>query len=63
MPSFTLDIYKGWTEDRLKERCRDLCMALDNWQHIAMALAEHGKEGLTPTDKEKVERLIEAYQD
>lgn len=63
MTAFTLDIYKDWTSNRLKERCRDLCMAVDNWQHIAMALAEHGKDGLTPSDREKVERLIEACRD
>ena len=63
MPSFTLDIYKDWTNDRLKDRCRDLCRGLDEWQHIAMSLAEHGKEGLTPSERDKVERMIDAYRD
>lgn len=61
--AYTLEIYKGWTPERLKERCRDLCGALDNWQHIAMTLAEHGKDGLTAGDRDKLDRMIEAYQD
>lgn len=25
MPAFTFDAYDGWTEERLKQRCRELC--------------------------------------
>jgi hypothetical protein len=63
MPVYTLDIYQGWTRERLKDRCLELCRAVDDWQQIAMALAEHGKEGLSPSDLERVEGLIEAYRD
>ncbi|MEY9506905.1 hypothetical protein ABIE87_006463 [Bradyrhizobium diazoefficiens] len=64
MPVFTLpDPYDGWTEQRLKGHCRRLGRALDNWQHIAMTLAEHGKDGLSQADRETVERLVEAYRD
>ena len=61
--SISLDAYHGKSREELKERCGELCMALDEWQHIAMALAEHGKEGLSPADLAKVERMIDAYKD
>ena len=62
MPSFILpDPYDGWPVERLKERCRDLCRAVDTWQHIAMTLVEGGK--LHPESQAKVDHLIEAYKD
>jgi hypothetical protein len=61
--SISLDAYAGKSRDELKEHCRELCMALGNWQMIAIVLAGRGKDGLRLEDRDKLERLIEAYQD
>lgn len=63
MPEYTLDIYQGWSRDRLKQRCLELCRAVDEWQHIAMVLSEHGPDGLPEDDRDRVRRLVLAYQD
>jgi hypothetical protein len=63
MPVYTLDIYEGWSQERLKQRCLELCRAVDEWQRIAMTVAEHGAAGLPDDDRFRLERLIKAYQD
>lgn len=63
MPEYTLDIYEGWSRDRLKQRCLELCRSVDEWQHIAMVVAESGRSGLPDDDRFRLERLIEAYRD
>ena len=63
MNEYTLDIYQGWSHGRLKERCLELVRAVGDWQQIAMTLAEHGKDGLSPEERNRIERLIEAYRD
>jgi hypothetical protein len=57
------DPYKGWTAKQLKQRCRELCRSVDGWQQIAMAVSEHGKESLSPSERERLDGLIEAYRD
>lgn len=61
--SISLDAYAGKTREELKERCRDLVRAVDDWQMIAMHLHEYGRTGLSQDDKDKLDRLIEAYRD
>lgn len=66
MPTFTLpDPYDGWPVDKLKDRCRSLCLEVDRWQHMAMAMsgAPGSREKLHPDDRIKLDRLIEAYRD
>lgn len=66
MPSFTLpDPYEGWSVKQLKQRCRDLCRAVDTYQHMAMAMSEvpGSLDKLDPEDRKTVERLVEAYKD
>ena len=59
--SVSLDPYARKTRSELKVRCGELCRELDKWQHIAMALFEHGS--LSDRDQREIERLIEAYRD
>jgi hypothetical protein len=61
--SVSLDPYAGKSREQLKMRCGELCRALDVWQHIAMSIAESGKEGLSPEELNKLNQLIEAYND
>jgi hypothetical protein len=65
MPSFTLpDPYEGWSESQLKQRCRDLCMAVDRYQHIAMALLDPGGFDALPAEwRDELTRLRAAYDD
>lgn len=61
--TFTLDPYKGWTIAQLKRRCRELCHAMSNDEMIILKLAERGIDGLSPDQRQRVERLIQAYED
>lgn len=61
--SVSLDAYAGMTREELKAQCSVLCMALNEWQFIAMNLFENGKDRLPQQSRQKVERLIEAYSD
>jgi hypothetical protein len=63
MPTSTFGIYQGWTNERLKQRCLDLCRAVDEWRHLAMVLAEEGKAALRSDEQSRVERLVKAYQE
>lgn len=63
MPTFTLpDPYEGWSQERLKERCHELGMALNKWQMIAINAAG-GMDCLTEESKADIRRLQEAYSD
>lgn len=59
----SLDPYARKNRLELKNRCSELCRALDDWQWIAMDLSEHGRGGLSPEQLGKLDRLIEAYKD
>lgn len=61
--SISLDAYAGQSREELKTRCRELCSSLSEWHTIAMVLAKHGKDGLWPEARKKVDDLIEAYRD
>lgn len=61
--SISLDAYAGQSREELKERCRKLVSAIGEWQMIALVLAEHGKDDLSPEDRKRVETLIDAYRD
>lgn len=61
--SVSLDPYAGKSREELKQRCGELCRALDDWQRIAMVLAEEGKDGLWPDARKELDDLIEAYKD
>jgi len=61
--SMLLDAYAGKSREELKQHCRNLSRAVDEWQMIALQLAEHGKDDLSPEDRNRVETLIEAYRD
>ena len=63
MPKVRLDIYQGWSEDQLKERCRKLVRAVGEWQRISMALAMGGIEALSVEDRSDVENLLAAHND
>lgn len=65
MASFTFDAYAGWSLAKLRNRCRKLSLAVDRWQHIAMAMSDApgSLDKLHPEDRAEVERLIEAYKD
>lgn len=61
-----LDLFScagGATREQLKDRCRELCSAVMDWQMIAMVLADRGKDGLSVDDRTKLDNLIEAYND
>ena len=54
------------SRDELKERCRELCMAVGDWQFAAMAAATDGTnslENIREPYKSQIARLIEAYSD
>ena len=61
--SISLDAYAGKSRDELKMRCGELCRALGEWHFIAMALFEAGKDRLSDYQRDKIEKLIEAYKD
>ena len=61
--SISLDAYAGKSREDLKSQCREFCRAIDEWQMIAMVIAEHGTDGLSPEDKARLDNLIEAYRD
>lgn len=35
MTSFTFDPYEGWTEEQLKQRCRELCRVVIKYENAA----------------------------
>lgn len=58
------DPYEGWSEDRLKKRCRDLARAHDHHQKIILLLAYHGGlDALPPEWRAEVDNLRKAYSD
>jgi hypothetical protein len=59
----SLDPWARKTRKELKSRCGELCQALNDWQWIAMALSEHGREGLSIEQRSKLDNLLEAYRD
>jgi hypothetical protein len=66
MPTFFLDIYKGWTRKRLKERCRELCRAVGEYEMMIAMLVEYGPEALQFLPPDMCERAIQlnaAYRD
>jgi hypothetical protein len=66
MPTFTLDIYKDWTPEQLRVRCRKLSRALIRDQRIVAMLVEYAPEGLQhlPAEYQKqAKHLNAAYRD
>jgi len=64
--SVTLDAYAGKTREELKARCRELSMALNEWQFIAMETATaHGNclSNVPEHARAKIANMIEAYRD
>lgn len=63
MTTFTFDAYDGWTEERLKQRCRDLCRANMRKDMIILGMVDLGLSGLSGEGRAEVIRLQEAYSD
>lgn len=63
MSTFTLDAYKGWTEDALKRRCRELVRVTMHKDVIIAVLAKYGPEALTAEDSKEVERIASRWED
>lgn len=64
--SVSLDAYAAMSRDELKERCRELCAAVGDWQFAAMAAATGGAnslENIREPYRSQIARLIEAYED
>ena len=61
MTTFIFDAYKGWSEDALKARCRELCRAVMEKDLIIVTLAEEGFDSLTIDQQDRVRRLRAAY--
>jgi hypothetical protein len=64
--SISLDAYAGWSRDQLKDRCRELCMAMEDWQFTAMSAATDGANSLQNVRepyRSKIAERIEAYSD
>jgi hypothetical protein len=61
--SVSLDPYARKTRLELKNRCGELCHALDDWQWIAMTLSTNGRDALSSEQIGKLDGLIEAYKD
>ena len=62
----SLDAYAGWPREKLKQRCRELCMSVDEWQFIAMHAARDGSnsiEQVREPARSKIARMIAAYSD
>lgn len=59
------DPYKGWSEERLKERIRALGAAVMDWELIAanMGAVPEALAILDPTSRERVKRIMDAYSD
>ena len=64
--SVTLDTYAGWSRDKLKQRCRELCRAVDKWQFAAMHAATNGSNSIEQVQepyRSHVANMIDAYSD
>lgn len=61
MATFVFDAWKDKTPEQLKDDCLRLSRALYQWQLIAVGLFLG--EDLSPEQKQKVQRLIDAYAD
>jgi hypothetical protein len=64
--SITLDAYANWSRKELKQHCRKLGMALENWKFAAMNAATDGDNSLLNVrepDRAKIKNMIEAYSD
>lgn len=59
----SLDPYACKTRQELKNRCGELCHALSDWQMIAMTLSVKGRDDLSSEERDKLDRLIDAYRD
>jgi len=59
------DPYEGWSEDRLRDRIKELSSALMSWQLIAanMGTIPAALDMLTTENRQKVIRMMEAYTD
>lgn len=64
--SISLDAYAGKSREELKQRCRELAMALNDWQFAAISAATDGANSLESVRepyRSKIAALIEAYRD
>lgn len=64
--SISLDAYHGKTREELKEHCRELVAAVDEWQFAAMHAATEGGNSLDNVrepHRSQIARLIDAYSD
>ena len=59
------DPYGGWSEMQLRERIRELSLALTDWQLIAanMGTVPAALDQLTDAGRKRVENIMEAYSD
>ena len=63
MADFRLDAYKGWTEDALRRRCRELVRVTMHRDIVIAVLAKYGPEALSIEDTKLVERICSAWED
>lgn len=61
--SFTLDAYKGWTEDALKRRCRELVRLSMHKDVIIAVLAKYGYDELSTVDQKEVDQITSQWED
>lgn len=63
MSTFTIDAYKGWTEEQLKRRCLELVRAVAHKDVIIAVLAKGSMNDLHEVDREEVSRILASWED
>lgn len=63
MSIFELDAYKGWSEEALKRRCRELVRIAMRKDIIIAVLAKWGHHELSADDQTEVERICSQWED
>lgn len=61
MAEYVFDAWAGWSEDRLKARLLELCVASMQKDIIIMLLVDGGKDSLSMDLQEKVMRIQASY--
>jgi hypothetical protein len=64
MTTVLFDAYDGWSEDRLKRRCRELLrLAMKKDMLICMLVESGGVDAMPKDDADEVRRIVSAYCD
>lgn len=63
MSDFKLDVYKDWTNEQLKTRCRELVGAVGECQVLIVSLYLYGVDSLSFDEQEKIKNIVRAYKE